>query len=127
MTPGEHVLTAAEVRAAGGHGAIFRLREALRRGLGPDLFRLPELMRQARIPPIRPMLGFAGGGPVMASATASGTGARGTSVDITGRFSLDPRLIGEFFATRDGQRVLFRAARDNRKAWQGLMDRTPGA
>ncbi|HEY9414581.1 MAG TPA: hypothetical protein VIQ30_07475, partial [Pseudonocardia sp.] len=34
LAPGEHVLTAAEVDAAGGHGAIERMRAALRSGHG---------------------------------------------------------------------------------------------
>ncbi|MFI7072045.1 hypothetical protein [Micromonospora sediminicola] len=34
LAPGEHVLTAAEVDAAGGHGAIERIRSALRSGRG---------------------------------------------------------------------------------------------
>lgn len=34
--PGEHVLTAAEVDAAGGHGAIYALRAALRSGWRPE-------------------------------------------------------------------------------------------
>lgn len=35
MMPGEHVLTAEEVRAAGGHSGVFALRKALRGGMEP--------------------------------------------------------------------------------------------
>lgn len=49
--PGEHMLTAKEVQAAGGHGAIYRLRQALLRGLIPgfatggaiERFRMPQI------------------------------------------------------------------------------------
>lgn len=57
LSNGEHVLTAEEVRAAGGHGAIYALREMLRNG-----FRLP---------------GFASGGAVSNDGSSSKMGIGG--------------------------------------------------
>jgi tape measure domain-containing protein len=52
LSDGEHVLTAAEVRAAGGHAAVYRLRAAMLSGLLPR---------------------FAAGGPVLSSVAAGAT------------------------------------------------------
>lgn len=67
LSPGEHVMTAAEVQSAGGHGAIYGLRSALRGGwiprfadggaVGSVVSRLsiPEMSPSAGASPLQPM------------------------------------------------------------------------
>lgn len=72
--PGEHMLTAAEVRAAGGHGAVYRLRKALRNGWvpryatgGPIAPRVPRLPTLSQDLSLNPSIGPIG--PVRVPAT----------------------------------------------------------
>lgn len=67
LSPGEHVMTAAEVQSAGGHSAIYGLRSALRSGwiprfadggaVGSVVSRLsiPEMSQSAGASPLQPM------------------------------------------------------------------------
>ena len=63
LSNGEHVLTAAEVASAGGHGAIYALRAALKRGLVPRFaeggavgrLAVPEIARAPGETPLQPM------------------------------------------------------------------------
>ena len=63
LSNGEHVLTAAEVAAAGGHGAIYALRAALKRGVVPRFaeggavtrLAVPEMARAPAETPLQPM------------------------------------------------------------------------
>lgn len=63
LSNGEHVLTAAEVASAGGHGAIYALRAALKRGIVPRFaeggavgrLAVPEMARAPAETPLQPM------------------------------------------------------------------------
>lgn len=78
LSNGEHVLTAAEVASAGGHGAIYALRAALKRGLVPRFaeggavgrLAVPEMARAPAETPLQPMnVTIPGLGTVPMSAT----------------------------------------------------------
>lgn len=92
----EHVWTAAEVRGAGGHGAVMRMRQRARSGLpgfadgGPVVIPL----RQDRLPVGR--LAIAGSSPSSAASAVSAQAPR-TEIhqEFTGDFyAFDPRDVG---------------------------------
>lgn len=70
LSDDEHVLTAQEVKAAGGHGAIFALRKALLSATGLRPEELLEVIRTGFVPPTGGDPRFAAGGIVAAKAFA---------------------------------------------------------
>lgn len=96
LSNGEHVLTAKEVKAAGGHGGVYRMREAIRSGA--------VLENDSMLPPLRRALG----GPVGwnelwgavrgqfpqarltdAQSNRPGMHGEGKAIDIAGPRSMD--------------------------------------
>lgn len=78
LSNGEHVLTAAEVRAAGGHGAIMRWRKALRRASGGPII-APHIPSHGSIVDTS-LRGVLGAAQQMGSSLFGQIGATGSGV-----------------------------------------------